>query len=53
MSAAALTIRPTIDGWMVGLTNGVELIRYRGVGSRWLAVRYLRRYARAAGIATQ
>jgi hypothetical protein len=41
MTALALTIRPTHDGWGVYLTNGREVIRYRGIGSKFRALRYL------------
>jgi hypothetical protein len=43
MTALALTIRPTRGGWGVYLTNGRELIRYRGIGSRSRALRYAAR----------
>jgi hypothetical protein len=43
MSALAVMIRPTGDGWGVYLTNGRELVRYRGIGSKWRAAQYLRR----------
>jgi hypothetical protein len=39
-------LRPTADGWGVYLTNGRELARYRGIWSKQLALRYLRRYVR-------
>ena len=47
MPALALMMRPTENGWAVYLSNGQELIRYRGLCSRQLATRYLRRYASA------
>lgn len=47
MTAFALTIRPTGSGWAVCLTNGVELVRYDGIFSRQLALRYLQRYTGA------
>lgn len=47
MTALALTIRPTQNGWAVCLSNGLELVRYRGPFSKRLAMRYLLRYARA------
>jgi hypothetical protein len=47
MNAVALMIRPTGDGWGVYLTDGSELARYRGFGSRHLAEWYLRRYVRS------
>jgi hypothetical protein len=43
MTQLALMIRPTQDGWGVFLTNGREVIRYRGIGSRFRALRYLAR----------
>jgi hypothetical protein len=48
MTALALMIRPTGDGWAVYLTNGQELARFRGIGSKWRAAQYLRR-ARTSG----
>jgi hypothetical protein len=48
MTALAVMIRPTGDGWGVYLTNGRELVRYRGLGSKWRAAQYLRRF-RATG----
>ena len=49
MSALALMIRPTDNGWGVYLSDGQELIRYRGLCAKRLALRYLRRYTRAIG----
>lgn len=46
MTALALTLRPIDHGWGVYLTNGQELAHYRGLFSKQLALRYLRRYAR-------
>ncbi len=46
MTALALMMRPTADGWGVYLSNGRELARYRGFWSKQLALRYLRRYMR-------
>ena len=43
MTALGLMIRPTGDGWGVYLTNGRELVRYRGIGSKRRAAQYLRR----------
>jgi len=48
MTALALMIRPINNGWAVYLTNGQELVRYRGFFSKQLATRYLQRYARVA-----
>jgi hypothetical protein len=44
MTALALMIRPTDNGWAVCFSDGRELVRYRGFCSKQLAVRYLRRY---------
>jgi hypothetical protein len=41
MNALALMIRPTHHGWAVYLTDGREVARFRGPGSKWRAVRYL------------
>lgn len=43
MTALAVMIRPTGDGWGVYLTNGRELARFRGIGSKRRAARYLLR----------
>jgi hypothetical protein len=48
MTALALMMRPIDRGWAVYLTNGEELVRYRGLFAQQLALRYLRRYARCA-----
>lgn len=47
MTALALMLRPVDRGWAVYLTNGQELIRYRGFFSRQLALRYMQSYTRA------
>jgi hypothetical protein len=41
MAAVALMIRPTKGGWGVYLTSGQEIVRYRGLASKWRALRYL------------
>ena len=41
MNALALMIRPTHRGWAVYLTDGREVARFRGPGSKWRALRYL------------
>lgn len=51
MPALSLMIRPTKNGWAVCLTNGEELVRYRGFYSKQLALRYLSRYARSMSTA--
>jgi hypothetical protein len=48
VTALALMIRPTDEGWGVYLTDGQELVRYRGFFAKQLALRYLQRYTRAA-----
>ncbi len=48
MTALALMIRPTDGGWGVYLTNGQELVRYRGFFAKQLALRYLHRYTQTA-----
>jgi len=45
MNALALTIRPIYHGWVVQLSDGHELARFRGPGARWRALRYLARVA--------
>jgi hypothetical protein len=47
MTALALIIRPTRHGWAVYLTDGRELARFRGPGSKWRALRYLASATRA------
>jgi hypothetical protein len=47
VTALALMIRPTRTGWAVCLSDGQELVHYRGPFSKRLAMRYLRRYMRA------
>jgi hypothetical protein len=41
MNALLLILKPTGHGWAVCLTDGREVARYRGLGSRWRALRYL------------
>jgi hypothetical protein len=53
MTAYALLIRPTQNGWAVYLSNGQELARYRGLCSKHLALRYLQRYTRSASTPRQ
>jgi hypothetical protein len=48
MTALALMMRPIDNGWAVYLTDGHELVRYRGCFSKQLALRYLQRYAQVA-----
>ena len=47
MSALALMVRPISHGWAVQLTDGRELARFRGLGARWRALRYLVSVARS------
>ncbi len=42
-TALAVMIRPIDHGWAVCLTGGRVLVRYRGVFSKRLALRYLQR----------
>lgn len=49
MSALSLLIRPTDNGWGVYLSDGHELMRYRGVCAKRLAMRYLERYTASVG----
>jgi hypothetical protein len=44
MTAVAVMIGRTRDGWAVYLTNGRELARFRGIAARWRALRYIRRF---------
>jgi len=46
MPVLALLMRPTENGWAVYLSNGQELIRYRGLSSKQLASRAVGRLAR-------
>lgn len=46
MNALALMVAPTTCGWAVLLSNGTELARFRGIGARRRALRYLARLAR-------
>jgi hypothetical protein len=43
MTAVALMIRPTENGWAVYLTSGRELARFHGIGARRRALRYMSR----------
>ncbi len=45
MTAQALMVGPTVDGWAVFLTDGRELARFRGRWARRRALRYLARAA--------
>jgi hypothetical protein len=49
MSALSLLIRPTDNGWGVYLSDGQELMRYRGLCAKRHAIRYLQRYMKAIG----
>jgi hypothetical protein len=37
MNALRLILKPTAHGWTVGLTDGREVARFRGPGSKWRA----------------
>ena len=45
VKALSMMIRPSRHGWVVQLSDGRELARFRGPGSRWRALRYLARAA--------
>jgi hypothetical protein len=40
-SALAIILKPILGGWAVCLTDGRELVRFRGPGARSRALRYL------------
>jgi hypothetical protein len=46
MKTLSMMIKPIRHGWAVQLTDGRELARFLGPGSRWRALRYA---ARATG----
>jgi hypothetical protein len=37
----AILLKPILGGWAVCLTDGRELVRFRGPGARLRALRYL------------
>jgi hypothetical protein len=41
MNALRLILKPTAHGWTVYFTDGREVARFRGPGSKWRALRYL------------
>jgi hypothetical protein len=41
MNPLALTLKPVLCGWAVCLTDGRELVRFRGLGAHYRALRYL------------
>jgi hypothetical protein len=45
VNALSLMIKPISHGWAAQLSNGRELARFYGPGSRWRALRYLARVA--------
>ena len=47
MNALRLILKPAAHGWSVCLTDGRELARFRGPGSKWRALRYLARATKA------
>jgi hypothetical protein len=47
MNALCLILKPAGHGWAVCLTDGREVARFRGPGSRWRALRYLASAANA------
>lgn len=48
MNALRIILKPTAHGWAVYLTDGRELARFRGPGSKWRALRYLTAATRAS-----
>jgi hypothetical protein len=46
LTALALIIGPTPDGWAVYRTDGRKLARYHGIGAKRRALRFLRRFSR-------
>jgi hypothetical protein len=44
MTALALMLKPIAHGWAVTLTNGRELARFKGLGAKFRALRYLASY---------
>jgi hypothetical protein len=51
MKALSMMLRPIRFGWAVQLTDGRELARFLGPGSRWRALRYATRAGRGPGLA--
>ena len=51
MNALRLILKPTAHGWAVCLTDGRELARFRGPGSKWRALRYLASATQAPAVA--
>lgn len=47
MKTLSMMITPIHHGWAVRLSDGREMARFRGPGSRWRAMRYLARAAEA------
>ncbi|MGH3264065.1 MAG: hypothetical protein ACRDNS_18955 [Trebonia sp.] len=43
MTALALMVGPSGDGWAVFLTDGREVARFRGLGAHYRALRFLAR----------
>jgi hypothetical protein len=41
MHAVAVILRPIDHGWAVALTDGREVVRFRGPGAKWRAIRYI------------
>jgi hypothetical protein len=41
MNAAAVILKPIDHGWAVALTDGRELVRFRGLCAKRRALRYL------------
>lgn len=49
MNALSIILKPIRHGWAVHLTNGRELARFRGPGSKWRALRYIAQVTGASG----
>jgi hypothetical protein len=45
MHRLALMLEPIYGGWVVTLTDGREIARFRGPGANWRARRFLARIA--------
>ncbi len=40
-ATVSILLKPVLGGWAVCLTDGRELVRFRGPGARFRALRYL------------
>ncbi|HTU84663.1 MAG TPA: hypothetical protein VMF57_03755 [Solirubrobacteraceae bacterium] len=41
MNAVAVILKPVHHGWVVALTDGREVARFRGPAAKWRAIRYI------------